>query len=141
MDLNKVMIIGRLTRDPEIRTTTSGEQNANLSIATNFSWSDKSGQRQERSEFHNVIAWRKLAEICQKYLHKGSRLYVEGRLQTRSWEDQSGVKKYRTEVVLENLIMLDSKGSGAGSATTEEEPAAPADNNLDEEINVEDIPF
>ena len=140
MDLNKVMIIGRLTRDPEIRTTPNGEQNANLSLATNFSWSDKNGQKQERSEFHNVIAWRKLAEICQKYLHKGSRLYVEGRLQTRSWEDQSGVKKYRTEVVVENLIMLDSKGAGV-SNTNDNEQLPPTNDNLEEEINVEDIPF
>jgi len=111
--LNKVMLIGNLTRDPEARSTPDGTQISNFSVATNFSWTDQSGQKQDRAEFHNIVAWRKLAEICNQYLRKGSKVYVEGRLQTRRWDDATGQKKYRTEVVLDSMIMLDSKGAGA----------------------------
>ncbi|HLD27976.1 MAG TPA: single-stranded DNA-binding protein, partial [Patescibacteria group bacterium] len=107
MNLNKAMIIGNLTRDPEVRTTPSGQSVVNFSVATNFTWTDETGKKQERAEFHNVVAWRKLAEIIGQYLKKGSKIYVEGRLQTRSWDDQSGVKRYRTEIVADNMIMLD----------------------------------
>lgn len=111
MNLNKAMIIGNLTRDPELRTTPNGISVTSFGVATNFVWKDTSGERQERVEFHNVVAWRKLAEICGQYLHKGSKVYIEGRLQTRSWDDQSGNKKYMTEIITDNMIMLDSKGS------------------------------
>lgn len=160
MDLNKVQIIGRLTRDPEMRTIPSGENVATFSVATGFQWKDAQGTRQERTEFHNVVAWRRLAEIVGQYLKKGSKVYIEGRLQTRSWDDQNGVKKYRTEIVADNMIMLDSKGasSGASSAAAAQPseaqakqpapaqgPAQPqpgaATPAADDEISIEDIPF
>jgi single-strand DNA-binding protein len=107
MNLNKAMIIGNLTRDPEVRTTPTGQTVASFSIATNYVWVDQSGQRQEKVEFHNVVAWRRLAEICGQYLKKGSKIFIEGRLQTRDWTGQDGVKRYRTEIIAENMIMLD----------------------------------
>ena len=145
MDLNKVMLIGRITKDPDARTTPTGHSVASFSVATNLRWKDQQGQMQERGEFHNIVAWRKLADICKQYLRKGSKVYIEGRLQTRSWQDQQGVTKYRTEVVADNMIMLDSKGGsggGAAPASTSDFPAdpTPAPSN-DEEIKVENIPF
>ena len=143
MNLNKVMLIGNLTRDPELKTTPSGDSVASFSIATNFTWKNKDGQKQEKAEFHNIVAWRKLAEIIGQYLKKGSKIYIEGRLQTRNWEDQNGVKHYRTEIIADNMIMLDSKGQSDYSAPSnetvqiDEQPLSPAD----DEINVEDIPF
>lgn len=111
MDLNKAMIIGRLTRDPETRTTPQGTTVCSFGVATNFIWNDPQGQKQEKVEFHNIVAWRKLAEICGQYLRKGSKVYLEGRLQTREWEGQDGNKRQRTEIVTDNMIMLDSRGS------------------------------
>ena len=96
LNLNKAMLIGNLTRDPEARTTPDGTPVTTFSIATNFRWTDAQGNKQERAEFHNIVAWRKLAEICGQYLKKGARTYVEGRIQTRSWDDQQGTKRYRT---------------------------------------------
>lgn len=138
MDLNKVMIIGRLTRDPEVRKIPSGQTVASFSVATNRNWKDQQGNKQEKVEYHNIVAWRKLAEIIQQYVKKGSKIYIEGRLETRSWEDQAGAKKYRTEIIADNMIMLDSKGSSAPSSTVVPEPTV---NNPSEEISVEDIPF
>jgi single-strand DNA-binding protein len=149
MNLNKVMLIGNVTRDPELRNVASGQAVTSFSIATNLVWTDQSGQQQKKTEFHNIVAWRKLAEVCAKYLHKGSKVYVEGRLQTTDWTDQSGAKRYRTEIVIENMIMLDSKGgapmggnSNAGSAHNSEATIEiPEDVMDDEEIRVENIPF
>lgn len=146
MDLNKVMIIGRLTRDPEIRTTPNGANVAAFSVATGFTWTDQSGQKKEQTEFHNVVAWRKLADIIGQYLKKGSQVYIEGRLQTRSWDDKtSGQKKYRTEIVADNMIMLGRPGASAGIAPTA--PAASADQPEpksdipDIQIDNDDLPF
>ncbi|OIO47287.1 MAG: hypothetical protein AUJ28_01015 [Parcubacteria group bacterium CG1_02_37_51] len=144
MDLNKVMVIGRLTANPEVRTTPGGDSVVSFSVATNFTWTNKEGNKQEKAEFHNIVAWRKLAEIMAQYLKKGSRIYLDGRLQTRSWEDQNGIKKYRTEIIADNMIMLDSKGSNENFNKTTSEPMAEADTTPvieEEEINVEDIPF
>ena len=169
MDLNKAQIIGNLTRDPEVKTTPAGINVASFGVATNLVWTDQSGQKQEKAEFHNIVAWRKLADICGQYLKKGNKVYIEGRIQTRSWDDQTGVKRYRTEIVADNMIMLGSKNpSGAGefsqsaSAPNRGEPAPindysqqepiysrpaapnqsnPASAPKDDEINVEDIPF
>lgn len=116
MDLNKVMIIGRLTRDPEMRTTPAGANVCSFSVATGFSWTDQAGQKKEQTEFHNVVAWRKLAEIIVQYLKKGSQVYIEGRLQTRSWDGNDGKKNYRTEIIAENMIMLGRPGAGSASA-------------------------
>ena len=112
MDLNKVMIIGRLTRDPEMRTTPSGVNVCQIGLATNFVYtSQQTGQKVEQVEYHNVVLWRKLADIAGQYLKKGSQVYVEGRIQTRKWTDQSGQEKYTTEIVASEMKMLDSKGS------------------------------
>ncbi|MFA5184503.1 MAG: single-stranded DNA-binding protein [Patescibacteria group bacterium] len=147
MNLNKAMIIGNLTRDPELRNTATGQNVASFSVATNLVWTDQSGQQQKKTEFHNIIAWRKLAEICAKYLHKGSKVYLEGRLQTTDWTGQDGVKRYKTEIVAENMIMLDNKG-GAGpsngpSGPSNSEPVIeiPEEPLDEEEIRVENIPF
>lgn len=148
MDLNKVQIIGRLTRDPEIRTTPNGANVAAFSVATSFNWTDQQGQKKEQTEFHNVVAWRKLADIIGQYLKKGSQVYIEGRLQTRSWEDKEGGKKnYRTEIVADNMIMLGRPGqgssSGAAPASTPGESAQPAPKESlpDIQIDDSDIPF
>lgn len=157
MDLNRVMIIGRLTRDPEGRTTPQGTSVTSFSVATNFIWVDASGQRQEKVEYHNVVAWRKLADICNQYLKKGSKAYIEGRLQTRDWEGQDGVKRYRTEIIADNMIMLDRPGATQASAPATFAPAkeipsidvesAPtaipqaSGATSDDDIRVENIPF
>lgn len=157
MDLNRAMIIGRLTADPESRTTPNGVTVASFSVATNFIWSDANGQRQEKVEYHNLVVWRKLAEICAQYLKKGSKVYVEGRLETRSWEGQDGIKRYRTEIIADNLIMLDRAtgivssenaprvGNNSNSNTTgfgvTEIPLATEQSSQEEDIKIENIPF
>lgn len=164
MDLNKVMLIGNVTRDPELKTIPSGQQVASFSIATNLVWIDKSsGQKQQKVEFHNIVVWRKLAEICGQYLKKGSKIYIEGRLQTRDWVGQDGVKRYRTEIIGDNMIMLGGRGNGSSqfqpnnqntaTAAKEEIPTIQQEDSSgggqqntpnssdDEEINVEEIPF
>ena len=114
--LNKVMIIGNLGADPELRTTTSGTAVCELRMATNESWFDKaSNERKERVQWHRVIVWGKSGENCAKYLSKGSKAFVEGRIQTREWEDQSGNKRYTTEIVANSVQFLGSKGGGGSS--------------------------
>ncbi len=108
--VNKVILVGNLGRDPEVRSTPSGQPVASFSLATNRKWRDRDGNRQEQTEWHNIVCWGRLAEIAGQFLAKGKQVYVEGRLQTRSWEDrQSGEKKYRTEVICENFQMLGSR--------------------------------
>jgi len=145
MNLNKVMLIGNVTRDPEMKTIPSGQNVVTLGVATNRRWNDQSGQKREEVEYHNVVAWRKLADIVNQYVKKGSKIYVEGRLRTRSWDDQSGQKRYRTEIVAENLIMLDRPGQAAAGApavaSSSDEASQPAPPSGEPEINVEDIPF
>lgn len=146
MDLNKVMIIGRLTRDPEVRSTPTGANVVSFSVATSFNWTDQQGQKKEQTEFHNVVAWRKLADIIGQYLKKGSQVYLEGRLQTRSWEGQDGKKNYRTEIVADNMIMLGRPGgsaAGTSSPTAPQEaaPSAPVESTPDIQIEDSDIPF
>ena len=133
------MIIGNVTRDPESRSTPDGTPVTSFSVATNMRWTDKAGQRQDRAEYHNIVAWRKLADICTQYLKKGSKVYIEGRLQTRSWDDQQGQKHWRTEIIAENMIMLDKAGSAAANNSAPAEPVTPQP--PEEEINVEEIPF
>ncbi len=150
MDLNRATIIGNLTRDPELRSLPTGKSVATFSLATNRFWTDANGQKQKQAEFHNIVMWGKLAEIASQYLKKGRKAYVEGRLQTREWTGQDGVKRYRTEIVADNMIMLDGKGDGNAPAfgssnnnvsATTEETAAPVKEVVEEEIKVEDIPF
>lgn len=117
--VNKVILVGNLGADPELRYTNTGTAVANLRIATNEQWTDKNGERQSRTEWHNIVAWGKLGEICGKYLRKGRSIYVEGRLQTRTWDDQSGQKRYTTEVVAQVMQMLGGRPGEAGGETTE----------------------
>ena len=170
MNLNKAVIIGRVTQDPEVKTTPNGTQVANYSVATNRFSKGQDGQKQEFTEYHNIVAWGKLAEITSQYLQKGALVMIEGRLQTRNWEGQDGVKRYKTEIVAENMQMGPRSGQNGGSggnsnyssnsksgtaappkaqATTEEIPTIqqddisipPASSNSSSDVNVEDIPF
>lgn len=109
--LNKVILIGNLGADPEPRFTQSGVQVTTFSLATTERWKDQNGQQQAVTEWHRIVAWRRLAEICTQYLHKGSKVYIEGKLQTRKWQDQNGVDRYTTEIVANEMKMLDSKQS------------------------------
>ena len=130
--VNKVILIGNVGADPELRYTPGGTAVTNFNIATNESWTDNSGDQQERTEWHRIVVWGRLAEICNQYLRKGSKVYIEGRLQTRSWEGQDGQKRYTTEVVAREMQMLDSRdemGGGmdaAPAAYTETQQQAPA---------------
>lgn len=112
--LNKAMLIGRLGQDPEVRYTQSNTAVATLSIATSERYKDSNGEQQEKTEWHRVVAWGRLAEICQQYLKKGSQVYIEGPIQTRQWEDKDGQKRYTTEIKALQMTMLDSRGSGNG---------------------------
>ncbi len=163
MDLNKVMIIGRLTRDPELRQTPNGASVCQIGLATNYVYTNQqSGQKVEQVEYHNIVLWRKLAEIANQYLKKGRRVYIEGRLATRSWDAQDGTKRSKTEIVADNMIMLDGGQGGPGGpgAVSSGYNSAPSNSGPDnsaqsfpdeelptiqagggEDISVEDIPF
>jgi single-strand DNA-binding protein len=159
MDLNKVMIIGRLTRDPELRQTPNGASVCQLGLATNYVYTNQqTGQKVEQVEYHNVVLWRKLAEIANQYLKKGRRVYIEGRLMTRQWDAQDGSKRSRTEIVADNMIMLDGgqgqggsggpspMNSGYNNNQQDNFSQSSADDELPtiqagEDISVEDIPF
>jgi single-strand DNA-binding protein len=125
MSVNKVILIGRLGKDPEIRYMTSGEAVTNCTLATSENWKDKNGEKQEKTEWHNLVFYRRLAEIAGEYLKKGSQIYVEGKLQTRKWQDKEGKDRYTTEIVVNEMTMLGSRSSGAGSfEVVENKPAA-----------------
>jgi single-strand DNA-binding protein len=137
--VNKVILIGNLGKDPELRTTPQGTSLARFSIATTTVWKDSSGAKKEKTEWHDVVAWERLAQICGEYLHKGKQVYVEGSLQTRSWEDQNGQKRYKTEVKANNVVMLGSREAGRG------ESAAPGPREVSEVAEApaydDDVPF
>ncbi len=142
--VNKVILVGRLGRDPEMRFTQNGRAVTNFTIATNENWTDQSGEKQERTEWHRIVTWGKLAENCAKLLSKGRLVYIEGRLQTRSWDDREGNKRYTTEIVATNMQILSpmeggdqSLGTFDDSQKVPEEPSAP-DQGPDE---YDDIPF
>jgi len=141
-NLNKVILIGNLTRDPEMRYTPQGNAVASFVVATNREWV-VGGERKQSVDFHNIVAWNKLAEICGQLLKKGTKVYVEGRLQTRDWTDTTGVKKYKTEIVIEDMIILSPKKDGESSEETELETATPevpaTEETVAEDINLEDI--
>ena len=137
--LNKAMIIGRLGQDPDVRYTQSNTAVANLSVATSERYKDKSGEWKENTEWHRVVAWGRLAEICQEYLKKGSQVYIEGPIQTRSWEDKDGQTKYTTEIKALTMTMLDSKGSGGGNVSEKPQNAQPVSSNVDLNENFDDI--
>lgn len=133
------MIIGNVTADPESRSTAEGQNVCTFSVATNLVWTDKSGQKQQRPEFHNIVAWRKLADICAQYLKKGKKVYIEGRLQTHNWQGQDGVKRYKTEIIAENMIMLSGGPGGSEAPAGVGGKAASSDSaiptvQLDEEV-------
>jgi len=114
--VNKVILIGNLGRDPELRSTTTGQQVASFSLATSRRWNDRDGNRQEQTEWHNIVCWGRQAEVASQYLTKGKQIYVEGRIHTNSWDDrQSGEKRYRTEIICDNFQMLGSRGDAGGS--------------------------
>ncbi len=135
MNLNKAMLIGNLTQDPEIRNIPSGQTVTTFSVATNFVWKDQNGEKQKKAEFHNVVTWRKLAEICGQYLKKGSKVYIEGRLQTRNWTGQDGVKRYKTEIIAENMIMLDRSGAAPSSGGSQYDNSYSQGNSYNESVN------
>ena len=158
MDLNRATIIGNVTRDPELRTTATGQNVCSFGVATNQNWTDSAGQKQTKAEYHNLVVWGKLAELAGQYLSKGRKVYVEGRLQTREWDAQDGAKRNRTEIVADNFILLDRRDGNAPATPTGYRPApttsaspttsAPTmsadtmDAGLGEqEIRLEDIPF
>jgi len=162
MNLNKVQLIGRLTRDPEVRTTPSGQTVATVGLATNRTWNDKSGQKQEKTEFHNIVVWGRLAEIVGQYMSKGQEAYFEGRLETRSYTGKDGVERRTTEIIAENMQMgsrpqgtgnsnyarpaAAAAAGGAAVVASQNEPIAeeiPTINLDDEkdEVKIEDVPF
>lgn len=164
MNLNKVFIIGNLTRDPELRQTAGGQAVCSFSVATNRIFNDKDGQRQKQAEFHNIVAWGKQAEIVNQYLRKGSMVMVEGRLQTRSWQDQQGAKHWKTEIIAERVQLGPRTSGGPSSGASDwhgrdqdsnddhsqsaprggsmkEEPVPTIELPGDDEVDIKDIPF
>jgi single-strand DNA-binding protein len=144
--LNKVLLIGRLGKDPEIRYTTDGSPVANFSLATSDFWTDKSGTRQERTEWHNIVAWKKLADLSKRYLTKGRQVYIEGRLRTREWDDRDGNKRRTVEIIASQLVLLGSRPEGMEAGGTgaprPNKTAAESDEALGEPgITDNDIPF
>lgn len=138
--LNKVILIGNLTRDPEIRYTSSGAPVATFGMATNKSWKDAEGETKELAEFHNLVAWNKMAEICQQLLAKGMKVYIEGSLNTRSWEGDDGVTRYKTEIRVDDMILLDNKGK-QGAGMEEEEDESKEEKEEEEEEKKEESPL
>ncbi|HEY6270410.1 MAG TPA: single-stranded DNA-binding protein [Terriglobales bacterium] len=148
--VNKVILIGNLGKDPEVKFTPNGVPVAKFSLATNERYKDKAGEWQDRTEWHNIVAWQRTAEIVGEYVKKGSKIYIEGRLQTSSWEDkQSGEKKYRTEIVAQDLVLLSGRGEGDGEGRGARASAASSmdqrphseESGHGAEITDEDIPF
>ena len=146
--VNKAIIVGTLGQDPEVRYTAGGSAVANLRVATNESWKDKqTGEQQERTEWHSIVMWGRLAEIAQQYLKKGSQAYFEGRIQTRKWQDQSGNDRYTTEIVANEMQMLGGRGggggapmdSGGGGGQAQSRPSQPETAPMDD--GFDDIPF
>jgi single-strand DNA-binding protein len=154
MSVNKVILVGRLGRDPETRFTSGGQAVANFSVATDESYKDRNGERQKRTEWHKIVVWGKQAEIAQQYLKKGSLVFIEGRIQSREWQDKEGQKRTSFEIVASNFRMLGGRGeggsmaagAGAGTARAEDhDQSGPSDDALPggsgPEISDEDIPF
>lgn len=136
--LNKVQLIGNLTRTPELKYTPSGSAYCTFGLATNREWK-VDGENKQQTDFHNIVAWQKLGELCAQLLKKGTKVYVEGRIQTREWDGQDGQKNRRTEIVIDDMIILDSKRDGVASSHSNETE----DQSMEvvEEINTDDLPF
>ena len=139
--INKVILIGRLGRDPEVKYTPSGQAVAKFSIATDETYKDRNGEQQRRTEWHNIVAWRRLAEICGEYLVKGKLVYIEGRIQTRQWEDREGNKRNTTEIVAREMQMLSPKGEGDRSESSSQQSETTPAPAPSPEITDDDIPF
>jgi len=148
MSVNKVIILGRLGQEPELKYTPSGAAVCNFSLATSENWMDKSGQKQERTEWHRIVVWGKLAELCNQYLSKGRQAFIEGSLQTRSWDDKTGQKRYTTEINAKNVQFLGAS-TGASNSTNASSSQQQSGGEMDQEYNVssdssftaDDIPF
>lgn len=144
VNLNKIFILGNVTRNPESRSTPSGQTVTTFGVATNRMWTDGQGQRQKKAEFHNIVAWGKLGEICAQYLQKGKLVFLEGRIETRSWDAPDGSKRYKTEVIAENMQMGPKLGSGG---SMQDEPKSDSDDDAipvieeGDGIEMKDIPF
>ena len=146
--VNRVTLIGRLGTDPELKHTPNGAAMAHFNMATNRSWKDSEGNAVEKTDWHRIVVWRKPAEIIAEYCKKGHRLYIDGRLETRSWDDNNGQKRFMTEVVVENFTFLESRSSNGGGGNTgfsappiPEEPPAGAENNMAGDAGDDDLPF
>lgn len=145
--VNKVILVGHLGKDPEVRHLESGAAVANFSMATTESYKDKNGNRQDQTEWHNIVLWRGLAEVAEKYLRKGNLVYIEGKLKTRSWQDKEGATRYTTEIVGDNMTMLGSKSDNSSSNTANDEDRESDKKevkkkvNLEEENEEDDLPF
>jgi len=160
-DFNQAIVLGNLTRDPEMRYTPKGQAVISFSVATNRRWTNQSGEQQEQVEFHNIVAWGKLAEICNQILYKGRKVLIAGRLQTRNWEGQDGVKRYSTEIVADHISATGAPKTSSGNDTSRESEFKPKESTASssqtpadtapknetatgeksEEINLDDIPF
>lgn len=143
MNLNKVFIVGRLTADPVLKSTQGGQNVCSFNMATNRTYTDKAGKKQEQTEFHSCTAWGKTAELITTYMKKGSEMLVEGRLQTRNWDDKQGVKHWKTEIVVESIQFGARPAGGSKPAPVKQEEEIPTINIVggEEEINAEDLPF
>ena len=136
--VNKAILIGRLGKDPEVRYTPDGTMVTTFRLATDEQWKDKNGEKVQRTEWHQIVTYRKLAEICGNYLVKGKLVFIEGRIQTRSWEDKEGVKRYTTEIIANDMKMLDSKGQNKTEVSSVEADTA---NTNDVGASLDDVPF
>ncbi len=153
MSVNKVILVGRLGRDPETRYTSSGQAVCNFSLATDRAYKDRTGQTQKQTEWHKIVVWAKLAEICQQYLKKGSQIFIEGRIQSRQWDDKEGNKRTSFEIVANEMRMLGSRGEGGGGGASRSaaspaaeagdahEPPAEEPGPSESQVSDEDIPF
>ena len=152
LNLNRAMIIGNATRDVELRTTPNGKSVAGFAVATNRRWTDASGEQKDEVQYHEIVCWGKLAEIANQIIRRGSKVYVEGRLQTRNWEGQDGAKRQKTEIVAENIIALSSRSESATAELPSQDPADSApravkkdikkpEKDKEDEINLDEIPF
>ena len=141
MSVNKVILVGNLGKDPELRYTASGTAVCNFSIATTESYKDRDGNRQEKTEWHNIVVWRQLAEICGKYLTKGKQIYIEGKLQTRKWEDRDGNTRYSTEIVADQMQMLGRAGDDSNAGPRREPRQEPSMNQSAPQNNYDNVQF
>lgn len=145
--LNRVQLIGNLTRDPELRYTPNGTAVCSFGVATNRNWTTDAGEKKDEAEFHNIVAWNKLAELCSQFLVKGSKVYLEGRLATRTWQGQDGAQRNKTEIVISDMILLDGKKPASaeeeanGEGKPKEEAKVEPEDASSEEVAPDDIPF